>query len=129
MRSNSRKMGSAFSSTTTNASSSERELLPGLCHSGVSTFPASLRKLHLRDLSIEPSALASSNIDIDTIESITLENCGTNQIDALKNFCRRYQVRHGGGATKMPSLGVSGDSAFMVRGPAVLPADAVEINE
>ena len=107
----------------------ERELLPGIGHDGIFNFPTSLRKLHLRDLNIESSALASSNIDIDTIESITLENCGNNQVDSLKNFCHRYQVHRGDGATAMPSLGVRGDSAFMVRGSASFSADVVEIDE
>lgn len=96
----------------------ERGLLPGISQYGIPNFPSSLRKLHLRDLNIEPSALVSSSIDMNTIESITLENCGSNQVDALKFFCLRYQGRRGDGAAAMPSLGVSGDSAFMVRGPA-----------
>ena len=107
----------------------DRELLPGIGHDGIFNFPTSLRKLHLRDLNIESSALASSNINVDTIESITLKNCGNKQIDALKNFCRRYQGRHGGGATAIPSLGVRGDSVFMLRGSASFSADVVEIDE
>ena len=107
----------------------DRKLLPGIGHDGIFNFPTSLRKLHLRDLNIESSALASSNINIDTIESITLENCGNNQVDTLKNFCRRYQGRHGGGATAIPSLGVRGDSAFMLRGSAAFSTDVVEIDE
>ena len=106
----------------------ESELLPGISRYGIQNFPSSLRKLHLRDLDIEPSALASSSIDMDTIESITMENCGSDQVDALKIFCRRYHDR-GDGTAAMPSLGVSGDSAFMVRGPASFPADAIEIDE
>ena len=106
----------------------DRELLPGIGRDGISNFPSSLRRLYLRDLNIESSALASSNINIDNIHSITLENCGKNQVDALKNFCGRYHDR-ADGATSMPSLGVSGDSAFMVRGSASFPTDVVEIDE
>ena len=89
--------------------------------------------LHLHDLSIGPAALEASNIDIDTnIQSITLGNRGENQVNALKNFWGRYHDRADGATctgTSMPSLGVSGDSAFMVRGSASFPTDVVEIDE
>jgi len=101
--------------------------LPGMGENGIPNFPSTLRKLHLRDINIESSALASSNIDIESIESIVLENCGANQIDALQNFCRAYQGR-GDGTTATPSLGVSGNTAFMVRGAVSFPSDAIEMD-
>jgi len=104
-----------------------RVILPGMGENGIPNFPATLRKLHLRDFNIESSALSSSNIDINAIESIVLENCGGNQVDALHNFCRAYEGR-GDDATAMPSLGMSGNTAFMVRGDAPFPSDAIEID-
>ena len=97
---------------------------PGIGN-GLEHCPKTLRKLCLRELNIEPTALSSSSIDLDVIESITLENCGDNQIESLKRFCRRYQGRPN---TPFPSLGVCGNLVYMVRGDLSLPSDAVEID-
>ena len=98
--------------------------LPGIGN-GLTTCPKSLRELRLCQFSIEPTALSSSGIDLDTVESITLEDCGDSQVEALKKFCHRYQGRP---ATNLPSLGICGNAVYMARGSASLPSHAIEID-
>ena len=97
---------------------------PGIGN-GLTTCPKSLREVRLRQLNIEPTALSTSGIDLDTIESITLEDCGDSQVEALKKFCHRYQGRP---ATNLPSLGICGNAVYMARGSASLPSHAIEID-
>lgn len=97
---------------------------PGIGN-GLTTCPKSLRELRLHQLNIEPTALSTSGIDLDTIESITLEDCGDSQVEALKKFCHRYQGRP---ATNLPPLGICGNAVYMARGSASLPSHAIEID-
>ena len=98
--------------------------LPGIGN-GLKTCLNSLRELRLCQLNIEPTALSTSGIDLETIESITLVDCGDSQVDALKQFCHRYQGRP---TTAFPSLGISGNAVYMARGSASLPSHAIEID-
>ena len=98
--------------------------LPGIGN-GLTTCPKSLRELRLCQFSIEPTALSSSGIDLDTVESIALEDCGDSQVEALKKFCHRYQGRS---AMTLPSLGICGNAVYMARGSASLPSHAIEID-
>ena len=91
---------------------------------GLSECPPTLRKLCLRDFNLETTSLLSSGIDSDSIESITLENCGDSQTDALRSFCLRYQGDVG--AQKDISIGVGeDDTSYFVRGAGdvALPDD------
>ena len=82
---------------------------------GLSECPLSLRKLYLRDFNLETTSLLSSGIDSDSIESITLKNCGDSQTDALRSFCLRYQGEMGTKKTTSIEVGDNGTSYF-VRG-------------
>ena len=91
---------------------------------GLSECPPTLRKLHLKDFNLKPTSLLSPGIDSDLIESITLENCGDSQTDALRSFCLRYQGDEG--AQKDISIGVGEDgTSYFVRGAGDItpPAD------
>ena len=89
-------------------------VLPGIGQ-GLSECPPTLRKLYLRDFTLETTSLLSSGIDSDSIESITLENCGDSQTDALRSFCLRYQGEMGTKKTTSIEVGDDGTSYF-VRG-------------
>lgn len=83
---------------------------------GLSECPPTLRKLHLKDFNLETASLLSSGIDSDSIESITLENCGDSQTDALRSFCLRYQGEMGTQKTTSIEVGDDGTSCLLVRG-------------
>lgn len=60
--------------------------LPGI---GNPSWPCTLRKLHLRELYIEPNALVSA--DLPALEKATLEFCGPNMIAAIQGLHRRHE--------------------------------------
>lgn len=80
---------------------------------GLSECPPTLRKLHLKDFNLQTTSLLSSGIDSDSIESITLENCGEAQTDALRSFCLRYQGEMGTQKTTSIEVGDDGTSYFV----------------
>ena len=89
---------------------------------GLSECPPTLRKLHLKDFNLEATSLLSPGIDSDSIESITLENCGGSQTDALRSFCLRYQGEMGTQKTTSVEVGDDGTSYFVRGGGDMVPS-------